>query len=127
MSRLKESLQLYLKGIKNLDKVIEGYRNEIKLKNNELTEDEVDTIIHRRLVCAGCPFNSVNAKQLPEYKELTGNTYVSGQKELHCSLCSCPIGRKTACLSCQCGISEWNRNNPDKQLPLMWEEQKPNT
>lgn len=124
MSKLKESLQLYWKGAKNFDKVWEGFRNEAKLKHGELSDDQVDEITHRRMICESCPFNSVNAKQSIEYQELVGNPYNSSLTELHCSLCSCQINRKTACLTCQCGISEWNENNPNKQLPLKWETYK---
>lgn len=99
--------------------------NELKLKSGDLPADEVEVITDRRLVCAGCPFNSVNAKQLSDYQELTGFIYDSSQVELHCSLCSCPIHRKTACLSCECGISEWNKNNINKQIPIKWESYKP--
>lgn len=120
MSSLKENLQLYWKGVKHFDKVYEGYMNEVKMKSGDLPAEEVEVITDRRLVCAGCPFNSTNAKQLPEYKELTGEVYISGQTELHCSLCSCPIHRKSSCLSCTCGIDEWNKNNSDKKLEPKW-------
>jgi hypothetical protein len=60
-----------------------------------LPEDEQAEIVRRRLICADCPFNSVNAK-------LDG--YKSDRLDEHCTMCGCTINRKTASLSSACGI-----------------------
>lgn len=79
----------------------------------------------RRALCLDCPFNSINARESEEYKELFGKNYDSSLNYFHCSICACPIQRKTACLSCECGLTDWNEHNPDNQKPLKWNKYEP--
>jgi hypothetical protein len=60
-----------------------------------LPEEEQAEIVRRRLICAECPFNSINAKN---------NGYTSDRLDEHCVMCGCTIARKTASLSSACGI-----------------------
>lgn len=60
-----------------------------------LPEDEQAEIARRRLICAECPLNSVNAKK---------DGYKSDRLDAHCIMCGCTITRKTASLKSACGI-----------------------
>lgn len=112
MSKLTEYLKLIPKGIKNLDKIIEGHRNNIKLENGDLSDEVVDIIIGRRLICSQCPFFSENAVKYGFYK--------TDRTDKHCTQCGCPTDPKTASLSSNCGIEEHNNRHPDMQIPLRW-------
>lgn len=70
--------------------------------------------------CLKCPYNSANAQLSEEYKELTGKSYKTTRPELHCSLCGCVLEFKTFSLSSDCGITDWNEENPNKQLTPKW-------
>lgn len=115
------------KGIQHLDKIVEGYINQIKLENHELSEDKVDEIATRRAICLDCPFNSINAKQSQEYFDLFGKHYETQMSYFHCSICSCPLDRKTACLTCQCGLTDWNEQHPENIQTLKWNKYEPNS
>lgn len=99
--------------IQNADKIVEGIQTNTKLKNGNLPEDEQEEIIRRRVICAGCPFQSFNAQKLGIYR--------GDRTDEFCTACSCDIEWKTSCLSCQCGLSAHNRRNPKNQLPLKWD------
>lgn len=118
---MKDKLKVLLKGVKNIDKVIEGYVNDLKLDNSLINDEKAYEIIKRRVICEGCPYMSKHATTSDEYFSLTGEHYNDDNSPPHCALCSCPINRKTACLSCNCGIKDWNDEHPNKQLPLKWE------
>jgi len=120
MSKLSEYIALIPKALPNTMEIVSGIVKGVEMKYNTLPEGERAEIIKRRLTCKGCPFNSENAKTSEEYKELTGKPYITKRKEEHCSFCGCNINMRTASLSSSCGVETWNKNNPDKQLPLKW-------
>lgn len=119
MSKLSEYITLISRGLPNAPEIIKAISNEVKLKYNKLPEDEVEEITKRRIICATCPFNSTNAKNSEEYKELTGDHYKSLRGELHCSFCGCGINTRTASLNSECGISYWNEGKENK-LEVKW-------
>lgn len=90
--------------------------NNFKASSNEKKQ----IIADRFEICNNCPFNSKNAKSSKEFYELQGKHYDTSRPELHCSLCGCIISYKVSSLSSNCGIEEWNNDNPEKQLPLNW-------
>lgn len=116
MSILGDYLKVVKNGIKNGDKIIEALKISSLVKNGTATEEQIAEILRRKDICATCPFNSKNAK-------------IHGFKPLalpfqHCIHCSCRIGgdnTKEYCLSCNCGLTEWNKANPNAQIPLKWE------
>ena len=116
MSKISEYLKLIPKGIKNLDKIVDGFKNQVKMEFNTLPEDEVEVIVGRRLICSQCPFNSLNAKN-------TG-LYTGDRTDEHCIHCGCPISIRTASLDANCGLEYFNDKNPDNQIPLKWEKIK---
>ena len=120
MNPYKEYMALSLKGLKNLNKVLEGVAtktaNQFKLLNNE----KQNIIAERMDICLKCPYNSTNAVSSPEYLQLTGEHYSTTRSELHCSFCGCICTFKTASLSSDCGIESWNASKPDKQIELLW-------
>lgn len=120
MSKLTEYLSLIPKGLPNAGEIVSALTNEVYLKYNKLPEDEKEEILKRRVICETCPFNSQNAKSSQEYKSLTGSNYKTNRTDLHCSFCGCGIKTRTAGLGADCGISTWNKDNPNKQLPLKW-------
>ena len=117
---LNDYLKLIPKALGEPKLVLAGWINDAKMRNNLLTEEEVDIIVKRRLTCSTCPFMSNNAKTSSEYKELTGSNYVDSKIFEHCSLCGCPLTKKTASLESNCGVEDWNEENPNKQLELKW-------
>lgn len=120
MNPYKEYMALSLKGLKNLNKVLEGVAtktaNQFKLLNNE----KQNIIAERMDICLKCPYNSTNAVSSPEYLQLTGEHYSTTRSELHCSFCGCICTFKTASLSSNCGVESWNASKPDKQIELLW-------
>jgi hypothetical protein len=111
----KDYLGLVLNGIKNGDKIIEAMVVSSQIKNGTAMAEEIAEIMKRKEICANCPFNSKNAAAHGLQKfDLPFD---------HCIHCKCRIGgddTKEYCLTCNCGITEWNKRNPDKQLPLKW-------
>ena len=119
--KFSELLKLIPKGLTNPEAILSGWINDAKMENGSLTHDQMAEIVRRRSICTSCPFNSINARSSQEYKELYGVNYESSFKTLHCAICTCPINKKTACIHCKCGLSEYNANNPDKpQQKLKW-------
>lgn len=119
MSKLTEYLKLIPKGVKNLDKIVSSVYNNANFSN--LSLDKQEEIIIRRAKCAGCPFMSKNAPSSKEYKKLTGKHYSSSRNDEHCSFCGCPTLLRTAALEKNCGAEDWNEDNPNNKIPLMWE------
>lgn len=114
MSVIKDYLQMVRDGIKNRDKIIEALAVSSMVKNGEAPDDALAEILKRKDICAGCKYNSRNAKP-------TG--YVSGLPFEHCILCKCRIGyddSKEYCLSCTCGADDFNRRNPNNPLEVKW-------
>lgn len=120
MSKYLEYLKLLPKAVPNFDRLIEGWVNDIKLNNKALSENEVSEILRRRTICFGCPFNSDKAKTSQEYETLYGKHYESEREDPHCSACGCPILKKTASLSSNCGLENYNNENPDNIQELKW-------
>lgn len=120
MSKLSEYLALIPKGLPQSIQVMRAISNEIKLKNDQLPENEKNEIIRRRYICSMCPFNSVNAQNSEEYKTLTGKNYTTSRTDLHCSFCGCPINTRTSGLKSNCGAEVWNKDNSNKQIELRW-------
>lgn len=124
MSKWKEWINLIPEGVKNLSGVVDGILTDAAITLHLMDEDKRDEIVKRRIICAGCPFMSERAKTSQEYLEVTGHHYKTKRTDEHCSFCGCPIKTRTASLSANCGISSWNKKNPEKQLPLKWEAYK---
>ncbi len=120
LDKFKEYLKLIPKGLEHPEKVLEGWISEYKLENNKLPEEDVRKILERRAICETCPLNSINAKTSPEYKELYGKNYKNSADYKHCSICSCPLLQKSACLTCHCGLEEYNKENPNNFQNLKW-------
>lgn len=120
---ISEYLDLVKKGIANKDKIIEAIKTASEIKNNtgEISDEAIAEIIRRKEICANCEFNSKNAKEIFGYK--------SHIPYVHCVQCSCRIGgddTKEYCLSCNCGLTEYNKNNPNDIRALKWEAFKLN-
>jgi hypothetical protein len=88
--------------VQNIDGILEGTINQVKLELNMLPEEEQAEIARRRVICATCPFSSSNAA--------TQLLYKSDRFDEHCILCGCTITRKTADLRSNCGIDCCNAN-----------------
>lgn len=120
MNQFKEYLQLTKNGLKNIDKVLEGVKNDVANQFKLLSEDKQRVISERMDICNNCPYNSRNAQVSDEYRSLNGNNYETSRSEFHCSLCGCVIQYKVSSLDSNCGIEYWNKKNPDKQQDLKW-------
>jgi hypothetical protein len=113
-----EYLTAVKRGIQNGDKIVESMwiAAQIKKGNETITEGAIAEIMRRKDICVQCPFNSANAKK--------AGTYNSSLPYEHCILCSCRIGgddTKEYCLSCECGVSVWNKNHPPtQQMQVKW-------
>ena len=116
----QEYLRLVTLGLKNPKLVISGWLNYIKENVGNLPEEDVKIILDRRIICSTCPFNSLNAKESPEYKELFGEHYSTKRPEEHCSVCSCPLAAKTASLDDSCGLEDYNELHPNNLQILKW-------
>lgn len=114
MSYLSETLSLIVKGIPNIGKIAEGVKNQIKIELGTIPEADLEVITARRLICLTCSFMSKNAEVKGVYK--TDRNYE------HCIHCGCPTATRTAALEANCGIEEYNKNNPDNPMPLKWEK-----
>ena len=116
IKKFEDYLTVVKNGIKNGDKIIEALVISAQVKNGTINEEALAEILRRKDICAGCMYNSKNCEQY-------------GLKPLevdfeHCIHCICRIGgndTKEYCLSCNCGILEWNKRNPDKPpMELKW-------
>lgn len=113
MSKWMEMMKLLPRAIQNIDKIVEGYITDIRLEYGDLVEDERDEIIRRRLICETCPLNSKNAVEV--------GWYITERTDEHCTCCGCPISKKTASLSSDCGAIIHNQTKPDEpQLQVRW-------
>lgn len=120
MSKITEYLKLIPKELPNSIEIVKALSNEVALKYNALSQDKVEEITKRRIICETCPFNSYLAKTSAEYKNLTNKHYETDRTDLHCSFCGCNVKTRTSGLSADCGIATWNKDNPTNQLPLKW-------
>lgn len=118
MSKLAEYIKLLPRAIANIDTVVQGFVNDVRLEHGMLPPEEQEVIVGRRLICQECPYNSTNAQLLGLYK--------TDRTDYHCSLCGCLISKKTAALDANCGIEAYNANKLPNQptLPLKWEKIK---
>jgi len=108
MNKWLEYIKLFPEGAKNPRKVIEGIVNSANFVN--LSEEEQDVIIARRILCASCPNMSANKEEAKK----KGFDY--------CTLCSCPIETKTASLSSDCGAKYYNEKHPEDEQLILWEK-----
>ena len=121
MSKFTEFLRLIPKSIPNADKIIEGWINDAKLNNGNLSEEDTETILIRRSICSQCPLNSFNCKtDDSEYQKLFGEPFKTDRIDEHCSVCSCPIQKKTASLHDNCGLFEYNVTHKNNPQELKW-------
>lgn len=112
MSKLSEYIKLVPKGVKNLPKIIEGLTNQAKIELGTINNDDFEIILGRRIICATCPHMSSNAEKL--------GIYQTDREDEHCIQCGCPILTKTASLLSNCGLEEYNKQNPQNPLTLKW-------
>jgi len=119
--QFKEYLQMFKKGLPNLDKVISGIITDIKMEHGDLPDDVVEEILKRRTICNSCEFNSENARTSKEYFDIFGKNYETTIDNLHCSLCSCLVSKKTASLESECGL---HSREETSHLPLKWNKYK---
>ena len=122
MSYFSDRLSLYVNGIRNVDKVIEGRWNQAKASVGILDpaiEAEAD---RRYQICQECPFNSVLARDSAEYYSLynQGYTTTRAPEDLHCAVCLCPLEYKSLSMTSDCGLTEYNKNHPGNIQPLKW-------
>ena len=68
MSKFTEILKMIPKGISNPQDIIDGWINDAKLENGELSDEQTELILKRRAICESCPLNSVNAKKFLKWK-----------------------------------------------------------
>lgn len=126
MNPFKEYLALTKKGLKNIDNVLEGIRNDISNKFKLLSKEKQQVIAERMDICINCPYNSKNAIDSAQYKFVTGEHYETSRPELHCAFCGCTIAFKVSSLNSNCGIETWNEENPTNTLPLKWTKYEKN-
>ena|SRR6202044_1730225 len=126
ISTIAEYLKTVRQGVLNADKMIEAMftsamvKNKLAGHNVDITDEAIAEIMRRKDICASCPFNSKNA--------IAAGIHSSNLPYDHCIHCYCRIGyddSKEYCLSCKCGISEYNKKNPNNPLPLRWESFQP--
>jgi 4-hydroxy-3-methylbut-2-en-1-yl diphosphate synthase IspG/GcpE len=120
MNPYKEYMAMSLKGLKNLNKVLEGVATKTANQFKLLSNEKQIIIADRMDICINCPYNSRNAVTSPEYVQLTGKHYSTDRNELHCSFCGCIATYKTASLSSDCGIADWNADHPLHKIELKW-------
>jgi len=119
MSKYSEFIKLFPKGLANINEIVDGIINDVKMDNSLLDESVKDKIIQRRLLCEVCPFMSKNAVSSEEYKEVFGKNYETKRDDNHCSLCGCKIKLKTASLNSQCAIND-NKEVLSKGFAKRW-------
>lgn len=116
MSKLSEYLNLIPGGLKNMNALVDGLKNELKMELGTIPDDEQDEIVRRRLICSTCPFMSKNA--------VKAGIYQTKRTDEHCIHCGCPIKTRTASLLANCGIEAYNIKNPSQPMELKWETYK---
>lgn len=106
--------------LNNSTKIVEGLINQVKMHYGSLPEDEQEEIVRRRLICSQCPYMSDNVRQNEQpYIDLFKTPYNDKERiEPHCTICLCPIKRKTASLSSPCGLEEYNKRFPNNKQEL---------
>ena len=121
MSRFTEYLKLIPKAIPNADKIISGWLTDIRMEYGELPDDQVKEIITRRAICETCPLMNINTlKDQTEYKKLYNEEYKTERADKHCTICGCPVQKKTSSLLSKCGLDSYNQENLNNQQTLKW-------
>lgn len=82
----------------NFKEIVEGWRNDLVPPKD--LKDMIEQVSEERLaICAGCPFQSDNAKRDQGYKTI--------RFDLHCISCGCPLQKKSKSLSSSCPKGYW--------------------
>jgi len=110
MSKIGEYIKLIPKV--KLGKFVESQINQVRMNFNNLPPEDVAIIMDRRSICNACPYNS--------YNMINAGKYETERDDLHCFHCGCPIEDRTASLKSNCGIENYNAENPSNQMPLKW-------
>lgn len=89
----------------NPKQILEGWRNHLVPPSD--LKDFIEKVSEERLTkCKNCPFNSTQG-------EIKNTSY--------CKACGCPLKAKSKCLSCTCGISNYNAAHPYDKKEVLWE------
>ena len=123
MSKLSEYLALIPRGIKNFPQILEAVKNKTMMEFGTLSIDRREIIIGRRLICATCPYMSVNAKKGFVIEDRERQLYKSDREGEHCIWCGCPVSTKTSSLESRCGIETYNEEY-GTNVPLKWDKVK---
>jgi len=124
MSKFLEYVHLLPKAFKNRKNILKGWLTDIKMEAGDLPENEVEEIVRRRSICEECPLNSIKALKSEEYKKLYVEHYETDRLDFHCSICGCPIKKKSASLNENCGLEEYNNEHPENKQELKWKQYK---
>lgn len=125
IKKINSYLNLIPKGLKTPLKIIEGISNEIKSEFNLLTEEEQNEILRRRLICQSCPFYSLNVINNDlEYQKLYNKKFDDKREGKFCGICGCPESIRTSSLSADCGLDDYNKENPNNIQELKWTKYK---
>lgn len=120
MSKFSELISLLPKALGHPDKIIEGWINDAKIENGTLSDEDLKIVLERRSICSTCPLNSFNLKTNGSlYQELYEKKFETTRTDQFCSCCGCPINRKTASLSSNCGLESLNEEK-NLNLELKW-------
>lgn len=122
MSKLSEYIALIPRGFKNTPQILMAITNQVRMELNSLPADKQEVIIGRRLLCETCPYMSKNAVNGYEI-EGKKSVYKTDRDDKHCIWCGCPVETRTASLSSNCGIEEYNLDY-GTNVPLKWKEEK---
>ena len=120
MNRIVEYIKLIPKGLPNSLQIIKGIVYSVGLFYDLIGDKKKKEIINRRMICLDCPYNNKLANSSPDYFRLFKKEYKTNRKDLHCTICGCPIKIRTASLDTECAISEWNDEHKEMFLPLKW-------
>lgn len=122
MSKIGEYLSLIPRGIKNVPQILEAVTNQARMELGVMPKEKQDIIIGRRMLCATCPYMSVNAVNGYEIEGKI-EKYQTDRNDEHCIWCGCPIQTRTASLDSKCGLEVYNIEN-EANVPLKWTEEK---
>jgi transcription elongation factor Elf1 len=120
MNRVVEYIKLIPKGLPNSLQIIKGIVYSVGLFYDLIGDKKKKEIINRRMICLDCSYNNKLANSSPDYSLLFKKEYKTNRKDLHCTICGCPIKIRTASLDTECAIGEWNDEHKEMFLPLKW-------
>lgn len=95
--------------------IFNGWRNDL-MPPKHLKKLIKDVSDERMKICTECPKNSVKAKE---------DGYTSIRTDFHCTVCSCPLQKKTKSLHSSCPIGKWEALLTKEELEKL-ENEKPN-